>query len=114
SVGGCGAKFKPGEGNLYLNAYLQARFLESYPKGVDWAVIETNLPETTFPAECPWTFKQAMDDNFLPEARNKPGVIYLKHGIIENRILGFSLIDGPADATGYFFANPGYGHQLFK
>lgn len=54
--------------NPGLQANLQARFLESYPKGVDWAVIETNLPETTFPAECPWTFKQTMDDNFWPEA----------------------------------------------
>ena len=28
---------------------------------------ETGLPETTFPAECPWTFEQIMDANFWPE-----------------------------------------------
>jgi Domain of unknown function DUF29 len=27
---------------------------------------ETGLPLSTFPAECPWTAEQILDDNFLP------------------------------------------------
>jgi len=29
---------------------------------------ETGLNSATFPQECPWTFEQAMDDDFWPEA----------------------------------------------
>jgi hypothetical protein len=32
------------------------------------AYAETGLPETTFPAASPWSFEQAMDDGFWPEA----------------------------------------------
>ena len=28
---------------------------------------ETGLPVTTFPATCPWTVDQALDEGFLPE-----------------------------------------------
>ena len=27
---------------------------------------ETDLPDSTFPVECPWTFQQLMDDQFWP------------------------------------------------
>lgn len=31
------------------------------------AAAETGLPETTFPAECPWSFDQIMDAGFWPD-----------------------------------------------
>jgi len=31
------------------------------------AIGETDLPESTFPKECPWTFKQFMAEDFWPE-----------------------------------------------
>jgi hypothetical protein len=31
------------------------------------AAVETNLPFSRFPAECPWTLEQAIDDDFWPE-----------------------------------------------
>lgn len=32
------------------------------------ARVETGLPLTTFPATCPWTLEQVLDDDFFPEA----------------------------------------------
>ena len=29
---------------------------------------ETGLPDKTFPAHCPWTYDQMMDENFWPQA----------------------------------------------
>lgn len=29
---------------------------------------DTRLPETTFPATCPWSVKQLLDEEFWPEA----------------------------------------------
>ncbi len=44
--------------DLVAEAYLRAR--------LD-AVIRTGLDEATFPAECPWSFPQIMDEGFWPE-----------------------------------------------
>jgi len=30
------------------------------------AMGETNLPKVTFPATCPWSFDQIMDETFWP------------------------------------------------
>jgi len=38
-----------------------------FTKAVDNAAYETNLPRSHFPADCPFTFEQIMDDSFLPE-----------------------------------------------
>jgi len=35
---------------------------------------ETGLNKTAFPPVCPWTFEQAMDDDFWPEANTAPTV----------------------------------------
>jgi len=40
---------------------------EAYGFAVRLAVKETGLNKATFPARCPWTFEQAMDENFWPE-----------------------------------------------
>jgi hypothetical protein len=37
-----------------------------YRKSVDLAALETGLPESRFPAECPFTIGQILDPEFLP------------------------------------------------
>lgn len=39
---------------------------ECYPDARDVAAAETGLPSTTFPAACPWTVAQVLDDTFWP------------------------------------------------
>jgi hypothetical protein len=38
----------------------------SYPRAVRKAARETLLPKNSFPVDCPWTFEQIMDEDFLP------------------------------------------------
>ncbi len=52
--------------NPGLKSRLLELFSEAYPQGVDWAVIETNLSRSVFPAACPWSLEQVMDDGFWP------------------------------------------------
>ncbi|HEY7391580.1 MAG TPA: DUF29 family protein [Bryobacteraceae bacterium] len=40
---------------------------ELYSEAVSVAIIETGLPRECFPAQCPYTFGQIMDFDFLPE-----------------------------------------------
>ncbi len=43
-------------------------FLASaYRSALAQAVAETNLPKQTFPAVCPWSLDQVLDDDFWPE-----------------------------------------------
>jgi Domain of unknown function DUF29 len=51
---------KPKRGALLSDAYEGARI---------HAAKETPLDENDFPADCPWTFEQAIDDSFFPDAR---------------------------------------------
>ena len=53
--------------NPSLRPELSACFPKAYRKGRRWAIIETNLPEATFPAECPWSLQQALDEGFWQE-----------------------------------------------
>jgi hypothetical protein len=53
--------------NPGLKPRLTEFFRKAYPKGVNWAVIETNLPESTFPTECPWTLEQVLNPDFWPQ-----------------------------------------------
>ena len=39
----------------------------AYRDAVLEAVAETGLPDSTFPAPCPWSFEQALDSGFWPE-----------------------------------------------
>ena len=41
---------------------------KAYPTARRLAEIQTRLPLTTFPATCPWTLEQVLDDDFFPEA----------------------------------------------
>lgn len=38
-----------------------------YHKAVREAAIETGLPRSTFPVECPWTLDQLRDEDFMPD-----------------------------------------------
>ena len=57
------------EANPSLQPYLPEALQAGYEDGVDLAIQETNLPEETFPATCPYTLDQALDADFLPDAQ---------------------------------------------
>jgi len=48
--------------NPSLGARLDELLPNAYGKAVQIAIRETDLAEETFPAICPWTFEQAMQD----------------------------------------------------
>jgi len=62
--------------HLAENPSLQGTLPETYSKAYRYAVTgavkETSMPAATFPASCPWTFEQAMDDDFWPTAPAAP------------------------------------------
>jgi hypothetical protein len=43
-------------------------FAKGYKAAVNLATEETGLDESKFPASCPWTFEQAMDEGFWPDS----------------------------------------------
>jgi hypothetical protein len=53
--------------NPGLQPHLAEIFLTAYPRGCRWAVSETNLPNSTFPKECPWTLEQVLAPDFWPD-----------------------------------------------
>jgi len=57
---------------LKENPSLKGNLPETYAKAYRYAVFgaskETNLAESVFPSQCPWSFEQAMDADFWPEA----------------------------------------------
>jgi hypothetical protein len=50
-----------------LKSRLPELFSKAYEAAVDLACEETNLELSRFPASCPWSFEQAMDDAFWPK-----------------------------------------------
>lgn len=52
--------------NPSLRASLATLLAEAYPFAVKKASAETGLPKSTFPATCPWTVEQIMDEEFWP------------------------------------------------
>jgi len=58
--------------HMMENPSLQSALPETYEKAYRYAVLaavkETGMDEAAFPAQCPWTFDQAMDDSFWPQA----------------------------------------------
>ena len=54
--------------NPSLRARLADFVVDVYPDAVVKASAETGLRKTTFPANCPYTAVQIMDDEFWPEA----------------------------------------------
>ena len=53
--------------NPSLGGILDAILADAYGDAVLMAERETGLSESTFPAACPWTFDQAMQDELTPE-----------------------------------------------
>jgi hypothetical protein len=55
------------EDNPSLKSKLDDTVIYAYRDAVIEAAAETGLPESTFPATCPWSFDQIMDEEFWPE-----------------------------------------------
>ena len=54
--------------NLSLKPYIEQALHEAYENGRDLASGETNLPRSTFPAECSYILEQILSDRFYPGA----------------------------------------------
>ena len=52
--------------NPSLKSKLGEVFASAYRKAVITAAGETDLPRSTFPSECPWTFDEIMGPEFWP------------------------------------------------
>jgi hypothetical protein len=52
--------------NPSLKSYLEDVVSEAYENGRDLAMGETDLPERTFPVECPYSLTEILDNNFYP------------------------------------------------
>ena len=53
--------------NPSLKSKLDEIIAKAYKVAIDEATDQTGLDEKTFPAECPYTFDQIMNDEFYPE-----------------------------------------------
>jgi len=54
--------------NPSLKRRIPESFSEAYQFAIYSAVAETGLAKHVFPAQCPWTFEQVMDEHFWPDA----------------------------------------------
>ncbi|GAX35616.1 DUF29 domain-containing protein [Nodularia sp. NIES-3585] len=50
-----------------LKSYPEVVLAESYSRGRKAAMNETQLPQSKFPVECPYTITQILDTEFLPD-----------------------------------------------
>lgn len=67
--------------NPSLKPYLKDALPEAYENGRDLAMGETDLPEQTFPLECPYSLMEILDDCFYPgESSELVGELSDKHG----------------------------------
>ncbi len=55
-----------------LRRHLPAMLAEEYPRARRRTNTQTGLPLTTFPAVCPWTAVQVLDEDFWPEEDASP------------------------------------------
>ncbi len=55
------------EENPSLNALVEQRITKAYRLAVLLAVKETNLEETTFPLECPYSQEQLLNQDYYPD-----------------------------------------------
>jgi hypothetical protein len=54
------------EDNPGLQPYLEEALGKAYRKGVELAISETGLPRRLFPADCPYTLAEILNDRFYP------------------------------------------------
>jgi hypothetical protein len=52
--------------NPSLKSYLEDALAEAYENGRDLAMGETDLPEETFPKQCPYSLTEILDNSFYP------------------------------------------------
>lgn len=52
--------------NPSLRAQLAEAIADIYPDAVQKAAIETRLPSSIFPIDCPWTVEEILDKDWLP------------------------------------------------
>jgi len=58
------------EENPSLKRQIPKSITKAYPKAVEIAVDETNLPKSTFPDSCPYTIDQLLDRKFYPDPQD--------------------------------------------
>jgi len=51
-----------------LKYQLSERVNKAYPNALKTATNETDLPESTFPSECPYMLEQLLDETFYPDS----------------------------------------------
>lgn len=56
--------------NPSLKPYLEEALTQAYIKGLLLAVSETNLPDRTFPQNCPYSLTEILSDRFYPGQPN--------------------------------------------
>jgi hypothetical protein len=56
--------------NPSLKPYLEDTLTQAYIKGLLLAVSETNLPDRTFPKNCPYSLTEILSDRFYPGRPN--------------------------------------------
>ena len=54
------------EENPSLKPDLEAALQQAYLKAINLAIQETNLPNRTFPPNCPYSLEEILDDRFYP------------------------------------------------
>ncbi|MBW4527548.1 MAG: DUF29 domain-containing protein [Phormidium tanganyikae FI6-MK23] len=59
------------EDNSSLKPYIEEALRKAYLKGIELAVKETDLPNRTFPTECPYSLLEILDDRFYPGEPSK-------------------------------------------
>ena len=57
--------------NPSLKSYLEDVVSEAYENGRDLAMGETDLPEATFPVECPYSLTEILESSFYPGAASE-------------------------------------------
>jgi hypothetical protein len=53
--------------NLSLRSKLPVSLAWAYPRAKQLAAQDTGLPLATFPATCPWSLEQLLDEDFWPD-----------------------------------------------
>jgi len=53
-----------------LKNRIDEKISDAYEDAVEYASLETGIPESDFPQTCPYFFEQAMDKNFYPDSGN--------------------------------------------
>jgi len=53
-----------------LKNRIDEKIVDAYTDAVEYASLETGIPQSDFPQTCPYFFEQAVDKNFYPDSGN--------------------------------------------